>query len=432
MLKYSNGFFKAVIVLSLIAYMNFSEITIFSNKVCGILTLVFSLLFLYKSKNKLPIFLIAFFILYCNYSIVVGEYLIGGSLGVPMQEVKTVEYYGINIRILLLFMSIVSLFLTSKKVKIDAFKITPRDNIVAFYGSLFALLLILIFGIKRGVMTSYTVSITPVYEYSTLFFFFAYYFSGKSILRKNLIISLIVIFILQDFHYGGRVTSIQLILLLLLTINVNKLSVKLILIGGSIGIFINTLIGAYRASYSLDSSNVLGIFGIFIGRYFVFDTPIYAFYSSATHIAAAGLVDIQQRFNLFFDFFLSIFIGNKTDTSDVTRFVSVHYFYNVGGGLITSNFYFWFGWIGVICIAILLVLILNKLGTGKSDYWKMVTIIIIFSVPRWYLYTPLSLIRPLLLISVLFLVFKATHHVLFKLAGKRTVINQMKNYVRTN
>ena len=66
------------------------------NVVVAFFTLVMSGILLYKSRNNTLMTLIAFFILYSNYSIVVGEYLVGGELGVPFYEMKTPEYYGIK------------------------------------------------------------------------------------------------------------------------------------------------------------------------------------------------------------------------------------------------------------------------------------------------------------------------------------------------
>lgn len=428
--KYALFTFKLILLTLIVIYANFFEMTVVTNKVCATLMLFFSLLFLYKSRKNLPLFLVAFFILYCNYSIAVGEYFVGGDLGAPMIEVKTLEIYGLTVRALLLFISTVALFFKTKKVDFNKFKVTPVDNIVAFYGLLLVLLGILLFGVKRGDLSSYTVSITPMYEYSSLLIFFAYYTSGRSPIRKALLTGLIIMFILQDFYYGGRITSLQLILLFLITILLKKLSVKLILIGGSVGIFINSFVDAYRQSYSLDSISAINVFNNMVDKLFVFNTPVYAFYASATHVAAEKYVSLQEKLYSFFDFFSSIFVGSSGGIGDVTHYVSWNYFHNHGGGVVMSHFYFWFGWTGVIIAATIIVFILNRLGLSQNDFWKMIAITVIYSVPRWYLYTPLSLFRPLLLMSILYLIYRVIHSVLFKIAGKRSLINKESYYTK--
>lgn len=417
--------FKLILIMFLMIYTCSFDMSILTNKIVAALTLAFSILFLYKSRKSLPIFLIAFFIFYCNYSITIGEYLVGEDLGAPMVQVKTIDYYGLLIRIMLLFISTLSLFFNSRMATLNDIKISPRDNIVVFYGLLFLLLIILIFGIKRGDLSSYTVSITPIYEYSTLLFLIAYLSSGKSIIRRGLYVGLIILFILQDVYYGGRITSLQLILLLLVTIGLDKLTVKLILFGGSVGIFFNSLVDAYRYNYSLGSIDVITVFHRLIDNLLVFNTPVYAYYASATHVATYSVIGLEDRLASLFTFLGSIIIGANKGTGDVT-FVSNMYFNNHGGGVIPSFFYFWFGWTGVIIITLIIVYMLNRIGTGDSDYWKVISITLVYSVPRWYLYSPLSLIRPLILISILYLTFRAIHLFLLKIHGKQIVIKETK------
>ncbi|GAA0486522.1 hypothetical protein GCM10008986_09910 [Salinibacillus aidingensis] len=202
-----------------------------------------------------------------------------------------------------------------------------------------------------------------------------------------------------------------------------RLSVKLILLGGSIGIFLNSLIDVYRQQYSLESINLIGVATNLVNNFFVFNTPVYAYHASATHVAAELLVTINDKINSFFMFLSHIFLGASNDMGDVTHYVKEHYFYNHGGGLIPSHFYFWLGWLGVILISVIVVIILNKLGSRNNHYLKIVTVTIIFSVPRWYLYTPLSLVRPVLIVSVLFIIFNIVHHIIKGSVGEQKNID---------
>lgn len=423
MIKNATFFLKIALVLCLLAYINFSEMTMYTNRVDATLTLLFSILFFYKSRKNLPVSLVAFFILYCNYSIVIAEYLVGGDLSIPIYEVKTLENYGISIRSLLLFISVIAVFYNGKKVDLSKFKLIPKDNIIIFYSLFLILIYILLFAIGRGDLVSYSVRVSPLYEYSSLLFLFAYYFSGKSKMRVFLITCLITLFILQDFYYGGRVTSVQLIFLFLVTIFIQKLSFKFILIGGFVGMLLQSLVSAYRASYSLDSINLINIFTDLKKGYFVFSTPIAAYYASATHVAAFQIAPLNIRLSSLFAFIISIFVGSKNELGNVTEYVTNHYFGSIGGGIIPTHFYFWLGWAGVILISIVLVLLMNKLGGLKNDFQKLCAITVILTVPRWYLYSPLSLFRPLILMSVLYIIFYVTNIILVGSASKNKIIN---------
>lgn len=416
-IKY-NDIYKIILVMLLIILSLFLDSSVYTNIIAAILTLVFSLLLLYKSKKNLLIFLVTFFMFYCNYSIIVGEYFTMGNLGAPMIQVKTVDNYGLLIRIMLVFTSIVALFYKGKKVDLNNFKLVPKDNIVIFYGLFLVLIYILLFGINRSDLTSYTISITPIYEYSILIFIFAYYASGRSLLRKSILVLLFVAFILQDFYYGGRITSLQLMLLCMIVLFIKKLSIKTIIFGGSIGIFINSLVNVYRQNYSIQSISIFDVATELLNNLFVFNTPVYAYYASATHIAAEYFLSIEERLTSFFTWLSFIFMGSNNNIGDVTHYVNKSYYNNHGGGLIFSHFYFWFSWLGVLLIALVIVFFLNRIGAGKTDYLKIIAITMVISVPRWYLYTPLSLLRPILIVSILYVIFTIVHQVLFRVAGE--------------
>jgi hypothetical protein len=399
--------------------MIYFEPSIQTNKFFGLFVIIFSLILLYKTKGNLFAFLIAFFILYSNYSIFVGEYLVGSDLGIPLYQLKTEHYYGTAIRVLLFFISIVALFIKPRVVEKQNFILTPKDNIVLFYALYFVLILIWIFGIDRSAnLDTYSVSITPIYEYATLIFLFAIYSSGFRRFRIITLMFMLLIFVLQDFYYGGRITSLQLILLFLVTIFLKKLSPKMIIVGGIIGILINSVIGAYRKKYSLDSMGVFDIVKGVFNNYFVFDTPVYAYYTTVAHLAATELMDWRIRIESFLAFIFAIFTGNN-ELSDVTSYVTNNYYFNYGGGLIPTHFYYWLGWLGVILIACILIIILNKIGSAKKDIWKIISISIVMTVPRWYLYTPLSLFRQVFLIVILYYAFIVAHNSLLKIAGKK-------------
>lgn len=403
---------KLILILLIILYISFFDINCYINKINSIITLGLSILLLYRSRNNLLMFLIAFFIFYCNYSIVIGEYIVGGNLGVRVYEVKNIHIYGIAIRILLLFMSIITIFYKNQKIELSKFRLIPKDNIIIFYSLIFILIYILVFGIKRGNLYSYSVRIAPIYEYSIILFLFSYYFSGKSNIRRNILGLLIILFVLQDFYYGGRITSLQLILLLIVTVFIENLRLSKIISCGLIGIFINSMVGEYRRNYTLELDNLIEIIVRIFKDLFVFSTPVYAYYASATHIAAFEVAELHIRTNSLLEFIKAIFIGSKDIRGNVTKFVAENYFFNIGGGLLPTHFYFWMGWLGVIIIALIIVFIANNLGSGDSNYLKILSLGITITVPRWYLYSPLNLFRgPLVLTTILFIIFSIIHEI---------------------
>jgi hypothetical protein len=418
---------KLMLILIIIGYVELMPINFYTNKLDALAVLLLSILILFKSKENLPLFLMFFFIFYCNYSITIGEYIISGSLSVPMTQVKNPEIYGITIRVVLVFMAIITLFFNSRKFDIKKDRLEPEEHVVAFYLTISAIIFVLLTGVNRGgSFTSYSVRITVFYEYGKLLFLFAYYFLGKSKIRKLIFVLLILIYVLQDFYYGGRVTSLQILTLFLVTLWCHKLTIKNIISYGFLGILLSSLVSAYRSSYSIEGIRIIGTLQSLISKVFVFDTATFAYYASATHIAAAQTINYSTRLSSLWSFLTSIFIGSRTSavTADVTAYARELGFKNYGGGLIPTHFYFWMGWIGVVLIGIIVVYLLNTLKFEENTFHKIILISIIMNVPRWYLYSPNQLFRGALFVTaVLYISYK----MLQKLTSKTKVCKATVN-----
>ncbi|MEK3885271.1 hypothetical protein [Paenibacillus sp. PL2-23] len=406
---------KSLVILLVVSYLLLLKPTVWSNQVSACLTLLFSLLLCFKVRKNIPLFIITLFILYCNYSIVLGEYLIGGNLGTPMNQTKTTEIYGLSINIMLLFTSILSVFIVGRKRELINFEIKKYNNILLFYFIIFVLILVLLFGVNRGNYTSYEVSITPIYEYSTLLLLLSYSVSGGLKLRKTIITVLCVLFIIQDFYYGGRITSLQIIIFLLITIFLRKLTIKKVIMGAGIGIFINTIVHVYRQNYSFKSIDIINIFDSLLNSYFVFNTPVFAYYSTSTHIATSQIIERNEKTESLLQFVKFIFLGSERNIGDVTYYSDL-YFSNIGGGLIPSHFYFWLDWAGVVLATLILLYILSNIGGFRKEFNRIATVCFIYSVPRWYLYTPLSLFRPILLLFVSYIILIVINKIMSKVS----------------
>lgn len=367
-------------------------------------------LFLFRSRNNAAVFLVAFFIAYCNYSIAVGEYIVGGDLAAPFQQVRSLGVYPKLLDVLLVFTSIVVFFYNGSSFDVKRFRAIASQSNLLFYIVVFTVLVcIFVFGVNRAPGVGYSVRITPLYEYSYIFFIFCFMFSGAAAvgggsLRERALIVFVVMFVLQDIYYGGRVTSMQLVYFLFLTCFALRLSVGGILVYGLVGIVVNKLVGVLRAgeiSFSVDS--FVNILQRFWGSYFVFDTPVFAYYASATHVAASMWYGFDFKMLSFWHFCVGVIAGSPDGIGNVTSYVRNNLYINQGGGLLPSHFYFWFGWSGVVFIAVLLVALLNGFPRARSRFGLMLLVVLVLTVPRWYLYSPLSLFRPLFLCVCLYM-----------------------------
>ncbi len=395
---------KILVIIFIIFYL-----VIFSNvdtmKIDAILLLLFSIAFTLKNRNSNLLFIMSFFIFYCNYSIALGEYIYKPELGVPMSEVNNTYIYSKSIQILLLFTIVLTLFIEKPD---DRFiKMCYEDNSVIFYVLILVILIIGIAGVNRERGHSYSVNITSIYEYSYILFLFGYHSSGNSVLKKYILSLILFSFVIQDFYLGGRITSLQLIIVFLICLFNDIINSKRIFIGSILGILINTLVGAYRVKYTFKGIIINDLIKDLFRNKFVFDTATYSYYASATHIATVDyhLVDNKTRLRSLFEFLKSIFLGGGNSTGNVTRYVSENYFLNIGGGVFPSHFYFWMGWMGVLIGAFILVYLINKMIRKNSEFGILSLVIIVASSPRWYLYNPLLLFRSQFILFILFIAY---------------------------
>lgn len=342
---------------------------------------------LYKFKQNTYLFLLSIMMGYFNYSVIVHEYLQKNLRltfhGLAHKE----EFYLLMLKLIFLFNVAYILFLTKK---ISQERIIEKNNIV-YFTLYICLIYIGVFKIKRDInLKEYTVMITPIYEYSYLLFGYLFLYSNNK-LKICYSVLLAILFCLQDAYYGGRVTSIQIIICLLLSLFPRYLSWKKMIGGVTVGIVLLSLIGGYREKVSISK-----IIDSLTNNLFINNTSVMAFISSITHLATIQKVNWDTRIESGRIFFKTLIFGSRIENSglaDVTVF-SAKFFPNAGGGIFVSHIYFWQGELIFVVAIYTLFLTLDKIFKIKNnEYFYLVKIFIVATCPRWYLYSPLSLVR---------------------------------------
>lgn len=379
----------------------------------GIIILCATVRLLFKTKDNRLLFLMSIIIAFMNYSIVLGEYIFPDKLSVPMVEVKTESVYR---ELLIVFLIFISIFVFAMEKHNDtSLHLKPRDNIFLFVAFIATCYIALMFDVNRADLSgqTYTVRVGSLFEYCKIFLLFAYFYSGEKLSRKIITVATAIVIILTDLKYGGRISTLQIILMLLITIFYDKLTVKRVLVGCAVGIVLINVASVYRNSYALENFDLSLFIRQLIDDRFVNDTATFAYYSSATHIAASNIATSNIRLKSLFDFIVSVFVGNSTNgTGDVSIIAKKYFYYVPGGGYIFSHYYFWLGKGGVILGGIILVSMLNglinkikllQIGGNDNSLPKLILATIVITVPRWYVYSPNQLFRPILLVCVIYL-----------------------------
>lgn len=381
------GKISTLLVVTLLMILKYTTTT---NVVAAIGLVFVSFLWVLKTFNNLPAFLMASFILYVNYSVAVGEFLTTVPTSCPLAEVNDAVTYGTSIRLILIFITIVALFYKPRSYNVSADSLSIRNDFI--FLAMIVALGYLFFQTRQIDRAVYTVAIEPEFEYSRLIFLAAGFMVGRKNWRKLLIIAMACLYVLKDAYYGGRATSVQIIFALMLTLLVTRLSVAKILLLSFLGLLGGAYVGAYRSNFFIRVSP-WDVTSLVLSSFFVSDTATYSFYASATHVATVQVVSSGMRINSFLQFLGSTFLGSRFfNLADVTK-LSNQYYRNVGGGILPTHFYFWGSWALVVGSAIMFVLFLNRVRYNTSRFARYMFLAVVVATPRWYLYGPISLIR---------------------------------------
>ena len=363
------------------------------------LLVLVSFLNVLSARKHLPLFLLFLSLFYFNYSITVGEYSFLENAGAALQEVKTEEIYSLLIFIVLIF----NICFLGMNPPVTRRMLTYSYDPIIVVSALITLILIFLFFFDRSDISGYSVRITPAYEYSALLFLTAIIYSGNRLIIRTFILALCFMYIANDFLFGGRITSVQLCLLLALTIFRNRLTNLRLILLFILGVFLMAVVGAYRVTFLISGFDINRIIGGLLDKALVFDTVVYAYYSSATHLASASYLDWSERVGAFWELLAYLFSGYESNGQyNLTAWVSNHYFPNVGGGILPSHIFFYFGFAGVLVFGLTLRAVLTKLAQSNVRFMQLALIVLIMMTPRWYLYTPISLVRPLIFFAVIY------------------------------
>lgn len=250
---------------------------------------------------------------------------------------------------------------------------------------------------------------TTILEYSILLFIFALYFSKDD--KKNRIVTeiLLVIFAIYSLKNGDRIAVLQIILADFIINYIDKIKIKQIIILMIIGIIVFTLFGLYGdfLVYGHDFKDLTLKYTVdtIKERRFALDTSVSSYFTGVSMIDVSENYTIGSRVKNGIEFFTKYtFIGSKSNYEQLSYKIRT-YQINYGGGFITCYFYFWFSWIGVIFISTYVGVLIKKVIVHDTSLYKsLLSIFIISTVPRWYLYEPLLLFRGVILFSIFYLI----------------------------
>ena len=369
------------------------------------------------SRKNMLLFLLSFFILYFNYSIIYANFIHWLDENY-FTSIITSKVSVVSLNILTFFNLLLFYFVRWGKIKIlestNIYFDEKRYSPYIIFSILFFLVFVFIFGFKipefgeRG-------EGSPIYEYSVVFFIFLFYYCGGIKSSINIILFFIFAFSLQCFIFGGRADGIQFLMVSYIMFFLYKIrkSIVIVLLFVLFGVF--SIIGVARGELLMGNFELDSIFTSLVNSGFSLDTAYSAYYTSESFIYVLDLVSPEKIQLYTIAFIKSIVMGGNLIYSlpYITHDYVLHYY----GGLLPFYFYFFWGRVGIVLSALLVSFYLNmiiNIRSNSSGIKKVMAVWITATVFRWYLYSPSALLRGALLMSIvyyfLFYIFTVTQH----------------------
>lgn len=400
--KYTIVINIAILLASIIAIV-FNN-SLYTARMIAFFILCLNLILLFKARKNWETFIIFGFIFWFNYSICISNLLFPiNDYFTGWRKDTTVMVPSMNI-ILVFIVGVFVLIQPMKKQNICFFE-KKRSNKIITCGIILILVLILVFGFSRTSAVGARGDSTALYEYSIILFIISFYYT-KTVAEKNILSIILVLFVIQDLVYGGRITALQLLICWFLIFWADKMSIKKVLPFVVVMILLFSGIGAYRANFKFNIDSIKIILNSLYKQKLTLDTAYSAFYTSGTFIKVENLISMFDRLKLCIRFVLSLFLGGIVADSNLaayTRQFYSHYY----GGVLPFFGHFYIGYFGVVAIAAYVAALINMFilkGTNakKKGMYKCLGIYITSTVPRWYLYSPSSIIRGVLIFCVIY------------------------------
>lgn len=394
----SNMFAVGVMLLCVLINQNG-----YYNILVAAITCLISLWSIIRVRQNIYLVIIYGIILYSNYSICAANYFSHIDTFFTSYSTDIVSTYGLNI----LAISSTLLFVLapsyrSESGNIRSLVVNNCDNLIIFIGILVVLTFIWVFGFTRPDVEGARGSPSAIYEYSIIFIILGFYYAGKRKVNYVLLVIAVAMFALQNFIFGGRITGVQLIICLYLSLFVDKIPQRIVLIGFACLFILMTVIGQMRGSFSLLSMDISSALDSIKTNMFALDTAYSAYHTSLTFLLHAQNITMFARVALLGKWILSIVIGGSVTDSNLavyTRQFYMHYY----GGILPFFGYFYLSYPGIYLLYLYLSVYLKKMAClteQSSGLIRCISVYIVTTCFRWYLYAPTQIFRGVLLLSV--------------------------------
>lgn len=360
---------------------------------------------LYRSDPYLSfVFLI---LIWMNYSVVVLQLgLIAASYNGLYASLNNTAISVLGLRILFYFLLLLLIFTliirkrSHKKIK----EIENSFNIlfiVVTFATFFTI-------ISADYIMNTGIFPKSVYEYSIIFLIFALVLSRRiSHLAFSITIAAGILAVLGNVLSGDRIVGLQFSIVLYLLYFRERLSKKVVIFIASVGIVFLSYTGSNREGFSItDIQGMIQSLYILSDRMVTLDTSFSAYFTGLRILEFMGQLDAVERIRFFLHFLGSLLLGSLYPYEQANLAV---YTFNLGfvhsyGSFLPVLSFFYLGFFGVMLTTFGLIYFFCKNGPRHSLLLEIVIIYFCATLFRWYLYSPVMLIRGLFFIVIIYLI----------------------------
>lgn len=381
------------------------------NTAVSFVTLALNFLAVMRVRKNWYLFTIYSCILYCNYSVLITLYLtrdVMKSIFTTYAGTAT-GIQGLNILCafsLLMLMAAPKIY-TEGKNNIKSLIVDNRDNPFLVISLIILLILVCILGFGRPEVRGQRGSPSAFYEYSTILVIIGFYYSGSRPIFRRALVFISAMYALQNFIYGGRVTGLQLMLIIIFSLYAEKLSFLPLAFLGAIVFILMAAIGSHRANLVLSGNVISGVISSLSKGKLALDTAFSSYHCSMTFLDTLNFTGWGQRLYLFSRWLLSMLLGNSVSDSQLALYTS-NFFAHYGGGILPYFGYFYLSLPGLVFMALYCAFIfslINKSGASENGLIRCISVYVTTTVLRWWLYSPSQIIRGVMLVCLVWYVF---------------------------
>ncbi|MCM3216410.1 hypothetical protein M3612_18150 [Niallia taxi] len=300
------------------------------------------------------------------------------------------------------------ILLLIRKVDTKSKVILKGNNNLAFSLVVLICCVMLFIGISFVILKGNNIGragLGSIFEYFVMFACVgSMYVSNKK--QKIVLTTIIILYCLLNLVLHGRIETLQSAFLLIIMYQ-SKLNFKKVTLIAIVGFALLSLMGNLRNDSNADFSIVTKRYNNMGQEYILSNQGDVLYSSAALHgLINDNVITSDERIKSFLEYVKRLVLPNNYVSSlGSLSSYSQQFTMTGGGGLISSYLFAWFNNYFLFILLVCIVLV-NKIKFN-SAYSILVLNIVIVTVPRWYAYDPITLVKMPLYGLVLFFILNS-------------------------